>query len=207
MKTIVVHAPKGGCGKSTLTRELAVALPGTVAIVDLDPQGTTRGWYERRSAETPVVVAEADYDGLREAGADWCVVDTAPGTTDAYRSASASLANRLLREADLVLVPARPTPDDLLGTAPIAKELRSLRGSKPWAFVITQVPPRSRFLMPTIRHLAALGQVAPEHMGFRVDYPSASIEGGTAFETIGSKASKEIRKLMRYVEEIIDGAA
>ena len=47
---LILHTPKGGSGKSTAARELAVAASGTmqVALADVDPQGTTSGWYQRQ---------------------------------------------------------------------------------------------------------------------------------------------------------------
>jgi hypothetical protein len=62
------------------------------------------------------------------------------------------------------IVPVRPTPDDLLGAAPIA---RSLAGHPAWAFVLSQVPPRTRDLVGSLRQLAALGRVAPGHLSIR----------------------------------------
>src|ERR1700733_7843748 len=59
MKTLVLHTPKGGSGKSTLAREIATmaARSGvSTALADLDPQGTTAGWYQRRQSADPALV-------------------------------------------------------------------------------------------------------------------------------------------------------
>lgn len=193
MKLVILHSPKGGSGKSTLARELAVAavLAGRrVALADLDPQGTTRGWYDRRQDQEPAVVA---FDPVRPdlerlAGAfDLLLVDTPPG-------AHAWLAS-LVELADAVLVPVRPTPDDLLGAAPIAAALEGC----PWAFVLTQVAPRSRLAVQAVRQLAGLGKVAPVSLGFRQEYPAASIEGRAAVEYTGGKGQAEVTELLAYV--------
>lgn len=200
MKTIVLHTPKGGSGKSTLARELAVALDAigeTVAIADLDPQGTTRGWYGRRKAESPVVIGQDAISKAADAGVTFLIVDTPPGHMQSPKPSETPLIASLISSADLVLVPVRPTPDDLLGAAPIANTLAKLKPAK-WAFVLSQVPPRSRFTFPAVRQLAALGMVAPEQIGFRADYPAASIDGTAAVEFSG-KASKEVKQLVKYV--------
>ena len=60
MKILALMAQKGGCGKSTLARNLAVAalLDGKRAvIIDADPQQTCVKWRSRRSEEAPTVVA------------------------------------------------------------------------------------------------------------------------------------------------------
>ncbi len=56
MRTILIAAQKGGAGKTTLARNLSVAaaLDGQkVLCLDLDPQGSLRGWWESREAENP----------------------------------------------------------------------------------------------------------------------------------------------------------
>jgi len=204
MKTIVLHTPKGGSGKSTLSRELAVALSlagETVAIADLDPQGTTRGWYDRRKAETPIVIGVDAIGKAEDAGVTFLIVDTPPGHIHDPRPTDKPLLSRLIATADIVLVPVRPTPDDLLAAAPIARTLTK-NPPKKWAFVLSQVPSRSRFTFPAVRQLAALGIVAPDHIGLRADYPSASIDGMAAVEFSG-KAGKEIKHLLRYVMECV----
>ncbi len=199
MQTVILHTPKGGSGKSTLARELAVAAASTlqVALADLDPQGTTSGWYQRRGAVSPVLVnmdpAKPTWH-LVEAGVELLVIDTPPGQPP--------YIGKLLASADLVLVPVRPTPDDLLAAAPIAS---SLARHPAWAFVLSQVPPRTRLLAGALRQLAALGRVAPVHFTFRADYPAAAISGQAASEFTG-KASEEALGLWAYVQTILRGS-
>lgn len=198
MHTLVLHTPKGGSGKSTLARELAVAASSTlrVAIVDLDPQGTTSGWYQRRKSGSPALV-QMDPGGttkhLADAGVELLVVDTPPGQPP--------YIVQMLASADVVLVPVRPTPDDLLAAAPIAA---SLAGHRAWAFVLSQVPPRTRLLAGALRQLAALGRVAPTQLTFRADYPAAAITGEAASEFSG-KAADEATALWSYVQTILRG--
>jgi chromosome partitioning protein len=132
MQTLILHTPKGGSGKSTLAREIAVSAAAAgvrTALADLDPQGTTTGWYKRRQAKTPTLVTlgpDGDVGRIAEAGAELLVIDTPPGQP-AYLPA-------MLASATAVLVPVRPTPDDLLAAAPIA---RSLARHPAWAFVLS----------------------------------------------------------------------
>jgi chromosome partitioning protein len=197
MQVLILHTPKGGSGKSTLAREIAVAAAAAgvrTALADLDPQGTTTGWYKRRQAKTPALVtlgADGQTDRIAEAGAELLVIDTPPGQP-AYLPA-------MLAAATAVLVPVRPTPDDLLAAAPIA---RSLARHPAWAFVLSQVPPRTRLLTSAVRQLAGLGRVAPVHITFRADFPAAAIEGQAASEYIG-KAAEETAALYAYVNHLL----
>lgn len=199
MRTILLHTAKGGSGKSTLARELAVAatLAGSrAALVDLDPQGTTTGWYGRRAAEEPLLLAaepgEPNLAAARAAGIEILVIDTPPGTP--------LFMPALFAAADVVLVPVRPSPDDLLAAAPIAA---SLAAHPAWAFVLMQAPSRSRLAEGAVRQLAALGRLAPATIGFRADFPTAAIEGKAAVEFAGTKASEEIAQLSKYVDTLM----
>jgi chromosome partitioning protein len=201
VKTIVLHTPKGGSGKSTIAREIATVAARSgaqTALADLDPQGTTAGWYQRRHNPEPALV---DLDAppyatktadLAKAGFAWLVIDTPP--------AQPAFLPALLADADLVLVPVRPTPDDLLGAAPIA---RSLARHPRWIFVLSQVPPRTRLLASAVRQLAAIGRVAPVQITFRADYPAAAIDGGTAAEMTG-KAADEAAALYEFIATFIE---
>ncbi len=204
MRTVILHTPKGGSGKSTLAREIAVAAVQAglqAALADLDPQGTTTGWFRRRAAQAPPLVrfdpASAGEE-LAAAGLDLLIVDTPPGQPP-YLS-------HLFGLADVVLVPVRPTPDDLLAAAPIA---RSLARCRAWVFVLSQVPPRSRLTAGAVRHLAGLGRVAPVQITFRADFPAAAIEGQAAVEFTG-KAAAETTALFAYLLTLMeehDGAS
>ncbi|MBI0538981.1 ParA family protein [Roseomonas sp. KE2513] len=201
MRVILLHTPKGGSGKSTVARELAVAyaMAGQrTALVDLDPQGTTTGWYGRREAAEPVLLdgrgGAPDIAGAAAAGLDVLVIDTPPATPPFLPA--------LIPQASAVLVPVRPSPDDLLAAAPIAA---NLAGHPAWAFVLTQAPTRSRLTMGAVRQLAALGRLAPVTIGFRADFPAAAIEGKAAVEFVSTKAAEEATQLRTYVDQMTSG--
>jgi len=86
MKTIVVAAQKGGAGKTTLARNIAVAAShdgDRVLCLDLDPQGSLRAWWESREADMPAMLSrDPAPDTLKatltaaQAQFDLCVIDT-----------------------------------------------------------------------------------------------------------------------------------
>jgi chromosome partitioning protein len=198
MRTILVFSGKGGAGKTTVAREMAVAgsLAGRrVAIADLDPQAGMTGWFGRRSAETPVMVSLAAGYSLapfENAGIDELVIDLPPGVP--------SYVSTLIPIADAVLVPCRPSPDDLSAAAGVVGELVK---HPQWAFVLTQTLHRSRLTDGALRQLAALGRVAPVSLGLRQDYPLAAIDGLAAVEFPGTKSAIEVTQLRAYVDTMI----
>jgi chromosome partitioning protein len=198
MDTILILSAKGGAGKTTLTRELAVAatLEGrTVAMIDLDPQAGLAGWYSRREAETPLLMRlprGGDLGELAKEGIEELLIDLPPGRPSA--------AARLIAQADVALVPVRATPDDLTA---LGATLDVLRGHPRWAFIINQIPPRSRLADSALRELAALGRVAPATLGTRQDYPAAAIAGRAAVETSGTRSHDEVIQLRAYVNALL----
>ena len=198
MKTILIFSGKGGAGKTTVARELAVAasLDGrNVALADLDPQAGMTGWYGRRTAETPIMVSlPRGYDlaALEAARIDDLIIDLPPGVP--------TYVGSLIEQADAVLVPCRPSPDDLSAAAGIVP---SLAKHPQWAFVLTQTLPRSRLTDGALRQLASLGRVAPGSLGLRQDYPLAAISGLAAVEFPGTKSANEVKQLRAYVDKMI----
>jgi len=200
----MVAKQKGGVGATTLAHELGVAAAAAgkrVVFVDLDPRGTLRGWWNRRTegsegepnpalaAPAPPRMAEA-LDRLRGGGADLCVIDTPPGV-HAFLGAA-------MRLADLILPPTRPTTDDL-EALPAVLDLVEEAG-RPFVSVASQAPPgRSRLYDDALPVLAQRGRVAPPLRG-RADYPVAAATGRTALEMAPEgKAAAQVQALWHFV--------
>ncbi len=201
MKTIIVTSQKGGSGKTTVAAHLAVEAErcgdAPVWLIDTDKQSTLSLWHDRREAETPQRAdlpfsrLAAGLATLAERGAAYCFVDTAP--TISEQSAS------LLRVADLVLIPVRPSPADLWSvseTVALVKE-----AGKPFLFIITQAKPQASITAQTIAALSEHGRVAQAFVADRVPYAVAMTGGRTAPElSARSPAAQEIAALWNDVK-------
>jgi cellulose biosynthesis protein BcsQ len=63
MRTICIAAQKGGAGKTTLARNLAVAAVADglrVLCLDLDPQQSLRQWWQGREGDAPAMLQAAE---------------------------------------------------------------------------------------------------------------------------------------------------
>ena len=201
-KIINVAQQKGGAGKTTVATHLAVAWAQkrgrSVAVLDVDPQGSLTVWYEAREhflGEENTGLTYRRAQGIRamsEAQAlakdhDIVVVDMPPhGTTS---------ANAAIRAADLVVAPVQPTPLDFWATLPTLEVAAAEK--KPVILVLNRVPARS---LLTAHMITRLGQykvkVARASLGNRIAFAESIGGGRTVLETKPrSIAADEVRKL------------
>ena len=200
MKTLVLASQKGGAGKTTLAAHLAVAAEligaGPTVLIDTDPQGSLTAWWNSREGNTPALAVSTLAElpeklaGLAKAGFTLAVIDTPPAITEAIRD--------VVRLADFVLIPTRPSPHDLRAvgsTVDIAQD-----AGRPFAFAVTQAKPTARLTVQAVAALSAHGIVAPAIVHDRVDYAGSMVDGRTVQETDSKgRSSAEIAQLFDFV--------
>jgi chromosome partitioning protein len=200
MKVIAVASQKGGTGKTTLCGHLAVQAErmgaGPVALIDTDPQGSLSDWWNARGAESPAFVQTTlatltrDLEMLREAGVALVFIDTPPAMTFAIVEVVAN--------ADLVLIPVRPSPHDLAAAGATVDVVEKL--GKPLVFVVNGASPRARITSEAAIALSQHGTVATGFIHHRTDFASSMIDGRTVMELPRSpRSNAEITALWQYV--------
>ncbi len=126
MLSILVASSKGGCGKSTISTELAAyfALAGKRSvIVDADPQRSSTRWCERRAESAHAVLP---IDGSRRHWERRLPADTERLVIDTPAGATARQLEPWVERVDAVVVPVQPSPIDLEATADFLTELRGI---------------------------------------------------------------------------------
>ena len=199
MRVLALVSQKGGVGKTTLAGHLAVAAErsgSTVALLDTDPQGSLAAWWNSRISETPLFVrgnlAELRHQlmELKRAGVDLVVIDTPPAITAHIRL--------VVECADLIVIPARPSPHDLRAVGGTI-ELVEPTG-KPMIFVVNGATQRAKITADAAIALSQHGTVAPTTVHQRVDFANSMIDGRTVGELdTNSNSAKEIAELWSYV--------
>lgn len=203
MLRVVISSPKGGCGKTTIARNLAAAAACdglSVSTADLDLQRTLSRWARRRPAGLPGVnhyeANLADVDALMaEEGVeltDLLIIDTPPSI-----EMQPAQAKRLMTGANLVLVPCRATYDDVELAVPYLQVLRDM-GARV-AVVMNAVKPRVNAAAEKTL-LLRVAEVCPIEIGDRADYNRAAAKGLSLVDINGHVGGDEFRGLWAYVQ-------
>lgn len=128
MRTIAFVHQKGGTGKTTLAIATAMALAQTgarVLLLDADVQGTSSEWASRWGDRSHVVARSQIQPIVHDQVArfaptfEWMIVDGPPTLSGMTAS--------ILRAADRVLVPVRPSLPDIWALEGLAAMLAQLK--------------------------------------------------------------------------------
>ena len=201
MFVLAISSQKGGSGKTTLAGHLAVqaelAGRGPVAMIDTDPQGSLAEWWNARQAETPVFARTSverlgqDLARLRDSGVALVVIDTPPAITQTI--------GEVVRNADAVLVPTRPSPHDLRAAGATVEIVCHF--VKPLVFVLNGAAQRARITTEAAIALSQHGIVAPSVIHQRTNFAAAMIDGRTVMELPSAGKSKdEVAQLWDFLD-------
>ena len=200
MLVIALVSQKGGAGKSTLAGNLTAyaSTASKTAIIDLDPQASISTWHSLRDKDDitlltshPPLLAK-QIKKLKSEGYDLCVIDTPPHNSTAAANA--------INEADLTIIPVRPSSFDLVA----AQATFDLLGNNLGAVIINAIPSGTAVEESAIDFVKESGVRLLGTVGQRIAFQHASNSGLGVTEYEGSgKASSEIKKIWKGIESIL----
>jgi len=159
MRTVLVINSKGGCGKTTVTTNLAsyyAASGARVAIKDYDPQGSSLQWLRSRPAHLPRIHganAAPQKGHLLKSLQTWVPADTDILLIDAPGGVKGILLQELMGKAEFVVIPVGPSSIDVHATADFLKDLLLLGRVRSRNIKVVVVANRVRSSMPVYEPL------------------------------------------------------
>ena len=212
MSIISVLNPKGGCGKTTISTNLARSLLDrgySVLIVDSDPQGSARDWHAANEGNPIELVALDRPNNVKTlssmaANYDYVVIDGAAKLEDMMAAA--------IKTSDFILIPVQPSPYDIWAASDLVDFIKARQevtdGVPLAAFVVSRVVEGTR-LGGDVR--AALDEYAlpvfETTITQRQVYPQTASEGLTVFDADNVKAKAETNALIDEILAMIEPTA
>jgi len=221
---IAVANQKGGCGKTTISMNLAACFGRAgykVLVVDADPQASAMQWRNNREeSELPFHILPFPFPTIHkelpaqfeQAGYDVVLIDCPPGAA-AAADRKADITRSALLASHALLMPVRPTPLDYQAAAiilPLLQDVSFLRQGTPLKVFLVingRLPANSR--LGAEAHAAAEAIFTAERMPIRVlnteicsrqTFAEAPAVGQAVIDYAPlSKASVEMRKLAEEV--------
>ncbi|MDQ5908310.1 MAG: chromosome partitioning protein [Pseudomonadota bacterium] len=208
-QVIAIANPKGGVGKTTVAVNLARAWQQAghrVLLVDSDPQGSARDWYQasqNQGREMPVVVGvdrpvlPASVQPLRGAF-DRIVIDGAAKLQEMTVSA--------IKAADFILIPIQPSALDIWAAEDLVELIKARQavtdGKPPAAFVVSRQITGTRLALDAHRALEALAlPILTARTTQRVVYAECMSTGSTVLDLeADGPAAAEINALCQELE-------
>lgn len=204
MKTILIANPKGGCGKTTLSVNVAGFLANrgnSVALLDMDIQQSASLWVETRPKNLPPVRA-MKHNQPSEGPSDWMVVDTAAGL------AGSNLAYSLVKQVNKIIVPIVPSLFDLSASQNFLKELieeKKVRNSPCHIGVVgMRMEPRTRAAQALEYFLSSIDLPVLAYLRETQTYVNAAFEGKSLFDLPPYMAERELEQwafLQEWIEK------
>jgi chromosome partitioning protein len=206
-RILLISSPKGGSGKSVLSRHLLVsAAQAGIRVIglDFDRQQTLAKWAARRAktreafpdfAETPVEPASLQdwRNALRRVGGyQLAIIDTPPSVEDHLPAIDA-----LGEAADLILVPAVCTQDDVESVAPWVKALAEKGFS--CSVVLNRANRRTTSYARMRGVMIKAGSVCPTELPQLEDIHVPSTKGLTLLDYSKSRGIEPFEEIWAYV--------
>ncbi len=205
---VAIVNQKGGVGKTTLATNIATKLHldgAKVLLVDSDPQGSARDWYELGDSGLKVIgmdrpkSLERDLKSISESF-DWVIIDGVPQIKEMSIAA--------IKCADLLIIPVQPSQYDIMATmdlVDIIKARQEVTKGKPKAyFCVSRIISNTSLGKEVFKALDDLGlPVMESSTTQRIAYSENIAQGKTVFDTSNNQAKEEITNIVNEMKRIL----
>lgn len=216
VRRILIINGKGGCGKTTIATNLAVAYAKAghgVALMDNDPQGSSGFWASQRAADLPPIHLVPTY---RRSNMYQTTVfqnrlppEVDRVIIDGHSNARDRDLELLLKQTDVVLIPLQPSSIDIQAGSRFITEMvthRAFRSApRPLGVIANRVQPNTATHAKLQHFLACLD--VPTVATFRDSpvYMEAAEQGKGVVDMLDSRAARKETaswwELIRWIDE------
>jgi len=203
LKTILIANPKGGCGKTTLSVNIAGYLANrgqTVALLDMDRQQSAALWATTRPENLPPV-RTLKFNTAQSSPYKWLVVDSAAGIS------GSNLACSLINTASKIIVPITPSLFDLHASRDFLETLieeKNVRNSHCRIGVVgMRMESRTRAAQALEFFLSSLDLPVLAYLRETQIYVNAAFEGKSLFDLPHHIAERDIEQ-WTYLQRWLD---
>ena len=211
-KIITVVNQKGGCGKTTISMQIAGSLARRgykTLVVDADPQGTATRWAASADDETPfpasvVGLSAANSKVHREVKKfvedyNFIIIDCPPAV-------DSPVPQSALLIADLALVPIIPSPPDMWASVGIRKlisDISALNESLQARIVFNQYQVNTTLAREVLEMIPQFEMsVCNSLVKLRQSYRQSAVYGKTVHD-FGAKAEDAIGEIEGLTDELL----
>lgn len=201
---------KGGCGKSTISFNLAVSLAHlgySVVLVDTDTNRNTLHWYAARDETLPKLLAVGTVDpkalaktvGLLNDKHDFVIMDGTPNLSQ--------MSTTIILASDLLLIPVRPGANDFRALDEFMTSLekaKEYRDDVQARFIINEYNDKITTYRGIKEHLKNNYEIPilETVIKTRIAYVESSINGTGVIEQSDPKAKAEIESLTKEILQL-----
>ena len=194
MKTVLIANPKGGCGKTTLSTNIAgyfASCGEPVALLDMDRQQSAALWSATRPEALPAVRALKN-NSKHSNPYNWLVVDSAAGLS------GSNLARSLIKKANKIIVPITPSMYDLHASRDflqtLIEEKRSRKSDCQIGVIGMRMEPRTRAAQALEYFLSSIDLPVLAFLRETQVYVNAAFEGKSLFDLPNHLAGRELEQ-------------
>lgn len=207
MKNILIANSKGGCGKTTLTTNIAgyfASLGGQVMLADLDRQQSSTQWLQRRPPEMPVIHHYNPRSKASVKEPEWVITDSPAGFRDE------KLADAV-KQADCIIVPIQPSAFDMGATNDFLDRLaeeKAIRKNKTFvALVGMRVNNRTHAAAGLADFMEQTGFPVLTYLRNAQVYATAAELGVSLFDMRPSLVAQDVEQWTPLLDWIVEATA
>lgn len=207
MKNILIANSKGGCGKTTLTTNIAgyfASLGEQVMLADLDRQQSSTQWLQRRPPEMPVIHHYNPRSKASVKEPEWIITDSPAGFRDE------KLADAV-KQADCIIVPIQPSAFDMGATSDFLDRLaeeKAIRKNKTFvALVGMRVNNRTHAAAGLADFMEQTGFPVLTYLRNAQVYATAAELGVSLFDMRPSLVAQDVEQWTPLLDWIVEATA